>query len=159
MKCTLVPLIALLMLGTPTAFAAPDHANDDKGTLVAGAKAPGASDSFPKPDNADKRDKPGKPGKPDKPDKEPKKGGPAGPPARPVVLDQEKALDAVARGEALPLTRIITLAEAANGGRVIDAKLMHIQGILVYRLTLLSNGGVARRLFYYARSGNPIRFT
>jgi len=75
-----------------------------------------------------------------------------------VPLDQDEAIDAVKRGRALPLEDIIKIAERSSGVDVIDAKLMHVQGILVYRLTVIADSGLTKRVFYYARSGNPIRF-
>lgn len=66
--------------------------------------------------------------------------------------DQNQALDAIGSG-ALPLSEISGRAVAQWGGRVIDAKLVTRDGTLVYRLTMLSDEGVSRRVFYDARSG------
>jgi hypothetical protein len=93
-----------------------------------------------------------------------KVGDPETPPAgTPAVLnipsgntDQNTALDAVKSGAALPLDEIVPRARQRWGGRVIDAALMRIQGTLLYRLTMISDQGVSRRVFYDARSGNPV---
>jgi uncharacterized membrane protein YkoI len=66
--------------------------------------------------------------------------------------DQNQALDAFGSG-ALPLSDIADRAVARWGGRVIDAKLMKRGNALVYRLTVLSDAGVSRRVFYDARTG------
>lgn len=69
-----------------------------------------------------------------------------------VAPDQNQALDAVGSG-ALPLSEIADRAVARWGGRVIDAKLIKRGDALLYRLTLLSDGGVSRRVLYDARTG------
>jgi len=66
--------------------------------------------------------------------------------------DQNQALDAIGSG-ALPLSEIADRAVAQWGGRVIDAKLVRRGTALVYRLTLLSDAGISRRVFYDARTG------
>jgi uncharacterized membrane protein YkoI len=70
--------------------------------------------------------------------------------------DQNGALDAVKSGQALPLSEIIALAQRAWGGRVIDAKLVQARGNLLYRLTMLDDGGVSRRVYYQARTGQAV---
>jgi hypothetical protein len=72
------------------------------------------------------------------------------------VLDQDAALAAVKAHQALPLAGIIAIAEATGGGRVIDAKLVRAGGMLLYRLTLLSQGGVTRRIYVRADTGKPV---
>jgi len=66
--------------------------------------------------------------------------------------DQNQALDAIGSG-ALALSELAGRAVAQWGGRVIDAKLMRRGGALVYRLTLLTDAGVSRRVLYDARTG------
>lgn len=83
-------------------------------------------------------------------------GKPAAATAPSTPLDQDLALDAVARGEALPLARIVRLAQANWPGRVIDAQLVRVGGVLLYRLTLLSDDGVSRRVYCNAKSGAPV---
>jgi hypothetical protein len=70
--------------------------------------------------------------------------------------DQNIALHAVQSGAALPLDDIIPGARQRWGGRVIDATLIRIKGTLLYRLTMISDQGVSRRVYYDARSGTPV---
>ena len=70
--------------------------------------------------------------------------------------DQNIALDAVNSGAALPLDKIEPTAVLEWGGRVIDAKLLSVSGILVYKLTIISETGVSRRVYYDARTGTSI---
>ncbi len=82
---------------------------------------------------------------------------PAGPlPGGPDSTDQNNALEAVKSGQALPLSSIVPLAETKWGGRVIDAELVRVQGTLLYRLTMLDDNGVSRRVYYQARTGRPV---
>ena len=82
---------------------------------------------------------------------------PAGPlPGGPDSTDQNNALEAVKSGQALPLGSIVPLAETKWGGRVIDAELVRVQGTLLYRLTMLDDNGVSRRVYYQARTGRPV---
>lgn len=72
-----------------------------------------------------------------------------------IAPDQNQAIDAVGSG-ALPLSDISDRAVAQWGGRVIDAKLLRRNGVLVYRLTMLTDQGVSRRVLYDARTGAPL---
>ncbi len=72
------------------------------------------------------------------------------------TTDQNNALEAVKSGKAMPLSDIVARAEAKWGGRVIDAKLVQAKGVLVYRLTMLSDAGLSRRVYYEALSGRPV---
>ena len=75
----------------------------------------------------------------------------------PSTTDQNGALDAVKRGESLPLKEIVALAEAKWGGRAIDAELVKVRNRLLYRLTMLSDDGVSQRVYYDARSGRSAK--
>lgn len=85
-------------------------------------------------------------------------GGPILSPGGQVTIgpDQNQALDAVDNG-AMPLSDIAARAVAQWGGRVIDAKLLRRNGALLYRLTILNDQGVTRRVLYDAKSGAPLR--
>ena len=76
--------------------------------------------------------------------------------APPQLVDQDEALAAVKSREALPLSRIVAIAAAAWPGHVIDAKLLRFRGALLYRLTLLTDDGVSRRVYYHADTGKPL---
>jgi hypothetical protein len=70
--------------------------------------------------------------------------------------DQNEARRAVEASEALPLARIVTIAETRTDGHVIDARLVRVEGTLLYQLTLLDTDGRSWREYYYARTGNPV---
>ena len=70
--------------------------------------------------------------------------------------DQNIALDAVKSGDALPLDRIEPIALRQWGGRVIDAHLLKVRGTLLYKLTVISDVGVSRRVYYDARTGASV---
>jgi uncharacterized membrane protein YkoI len=67
-----------------------------------------------------------------------------------------EAQRAVERHEALPLAKIITIAEAGTTGRVINARLVRVDATLLYQLTFLDDAGRSWRAFFYARTGNPV---
>ena len=70
--------------------------------------------------------------------------------------DQNVARDAVDTGKALPLADIIRLVTTALGSRVIDARLISNGRTLVYRLVMLSDSGVSRRIYVDARTGSQV---
>ncbi len=71
--------------------------------------------------------------------------------------DQNAAHEAVQSDRALPLARIVSIAEErSDAGHVIDAELLTIDGVLLYRLTMLDDSGRSWREYYYARTGNPV---
>ncbi len=71
--------------------------------------------------------------------------------------DQNAAQQAVEAKEALPLTRIMSIAQTRSaGGHVINARLVRIDGVLLYQLTMLDDDGRSWREYYYARTGNPV---
>jgi hypothetical protein len=125
------------------------------------------------PGQAIKSDKPEPPGqaknadKPDPPGQS-KNSGKANPPglnkpddspgsaAVPSNTDADEAQRAVERHEALPLAKIIKIAEGQTTGRVIDARLVRASGVLLYQLTFLDDTGRSWRAYFYARSGNPV---
>jgi hypothetical protein len=68
-------------------------------------------------------------------------------------LNQTAVVQAVARGLALPLERIVPIAERSGAGKVIDAALVQVRSRLVYKITMLNDTGLSRQLFFAARSG------
>jgi hypothetical protein len=72
------------------------------------------------------------------------------------LTEQDEAQALVESHDALPLTRIVEIAQGMKTGRVIDAKLVHIDGFLLYELTMLDDAGHSWRDYYYARTGNPV---
>lgn len=82
-------------------------------------------------------------------------GGGKNPPDAAGTSDQNGALRAVQSGAALPLSVIVDLAQKNWPGRVIDAKLVRFPAGLLYQLTILSDDGVSRRVYYDAHSARP----
>jgi uncharacterized membrane protein YkoI len=125
---------------------------------------PGQVDKADKPDppGQAKPDKPQPPGqvkngdKPQPPGQVKKGDGPAAAPPGTAAAEVDEAQQAVERHEALPLAKIITIAEAGTTGRVINARLVRIDSTLLYQLTFLDDAGRSWRAYYYARSGNPV---
>lgn len=83
------------------------------------------------------------------------RGGGANAPDASHTSDQNGALKAVQSGAALPLSVIVDLAQKNWPGRVIDAKLVRFPAGLLYQLTILSDDGVSRRVYYDAHSARP----
>ena len=141
MRALAIVLAALVMaLSAPAVLA-------KSGTPPGQAKK--AEKSEP-PGQAKKDDKPEPPGRA-------KSGqGPDGngPPGR--QTEQDDAQQAVRAHEALPLARIVAVAEGRSSGHVINAKLVRVDGVLLYQLTMLDEGGRSWREYYYARTGNPV---
>ncbi|MBD8065702.1 hypothetical protein IC608_09465 [Devosia sp. PTR5] len=75
---------------------------------------------------------------------------------RPRALTQDQALAAVQSGHATPLAELANQIETSNNGRVIDAELLSVRGMLVYALKVLSASGKLGTQYYYARSGSYI---
>jgi hypothetical protein len=73
-----------------------------------------------------------------------------------IGADQNVARDAVASGNALPLSEISRRIEAALQARVIDARLLRARGRLVYQLTTVADDGVTQKLYVDARTGLPL---
>ena len=78
-----------------------------------------------------------------------------GPPGQSNSAEQDDAQRAVENREALPLARIVAVAEGRSTGHVINARLVRVDGVLLYQLTLLDESGRSWREYYYARTGNP----
>ena len=74
----------------------------------------------------------------------------------PAIDEADLAKQAVDKHEALPLAKIIKIAEEQTTGRVIDARLVRVSTTLLYQLTFLDDTGRSWRAYFYARSGNPV---
>jgi hypothetical protein len=72
-------------------------------------------------------------------------------------LPQDAALEAVRAARALPLDEIIARANLFYGVQVIDARLITLRGFLLYELKVLEPTGDVVELYFYARSGEPVR--
>ncbi|CCG08707.1 PepSY domain-containing protein [Pararhodospirillum photometricum] len=71
--------------------------------------------------------------------------------------DHERARDAVMRGNALPLSRILRDAEAQGLGRLLEADLEDHHGRLIYELKMLDPRGQVTELRYDAATGALLR--
>jgi uncharacterized membrane protein YkoI len=78
------------------------------------------------------------------------------PPGQATPNEVDEAQRAVKAREALPLARIVAVAETRSTGHVINARLVRVDGVLLYQLTLLDEAGRSWREYYYARTGNPV---
>ncbi|WP_182466731.1 PepSY domain-containing protein [Sphingomonas gilva] len=71
--------------------------------------------------------------------------------------DHDLARQAVLRGEVLPLARILSIAQRAAPGDVIEVELESKNGQLFYEVELLTRSGVIRKLSLDARTGALLR--
>ena len=67
--------------------------------------------------------------------------------------DHDEALTAVEQREALPLTRIMSIAQGAVPGEIIEIELEHDDGRLIYEVKILARTGRVREVEIDARSG------
>lgn len=67
--------------------------------------------------------------------------------------DHKEVRDALAKGEVLPLTRILTIAQEKAPGDVIKVKLSDEDGRLVYELKVLAASGRVLEVELDARTG------
>lgn len=74
----------------------------------------------------------------------------------PPLSDQDAALMAVERREAVPLERIVETLRRTVPGQVVDAALIRQHGTLYYRLTVLEPSGDVREAYFIARTGQPV---
>jgi hypothetical protein len=141
---TLAILLAALTIGfaMPSAAAPPPHASGGANGADNGGGGGGAPPAA-SPAAQEQAKKDGVP-----PDRAKKAGH--GPP------DQDAAHSAVLRLEALPLAKIIKIAERRMAGRVINARLLRVSGVLLYQLTRLDEVGRSWRDYYNAATGNPV---
>src|SRR5690554_280610 len=70
---------------------------------------------------------------------------------------QDRAAQAVSGGQAVPLDRVLRPALEDKGGTLIDTGLFTVDGFLLYELKILRPDGTLETLYYYARTGNPVR--
>lgn len=134
-----------------------EKAKEDKPTPAGQAK----KEDNPAPQGKAKEDKPTPPGKakdstgPGNDSATPPGQGTSGGKSKPKP-DQDAAQDAVETEQALPLVEIVKIAKSLNDGRVVNARLLRINGVLLYQLTMLDESGRSWRDYYLARSGNPV---
>jgi outer membrane biosynthesis protein TonB len=157
-----------LMAGQPS-FSAPK--SDPPGKAVgaerrAGPAKPAAGKPPDPPGQAKKEEPKAKPEPPGQAKKDEPKPAPPGQakknesPAstktkKAPVSDQVAAQRAVEQKLALPLSKIVAIAGERRAGKVINARLLRIDSVLLYQLTML-DGGHSWREYYNAATGNPV---
>ena len=67
--------------------------------------------------------------------------------------DQDDARDALRRGKVMPLTAILEIVARREPGTVLDAELETEDGVLTYKIDLLSDAGRKVRFRLNARTG------
>lgn len=70
--------------------------------------------------------------------------------------DQDRALEAVERGEILPLAEILAIVDERFGGRVIEIELDRDDGLYVYEMELVSAQGRLYEVYVDATNGQII---
>jgi hypothetical protein len=149
-----IGMLALLALALgPPAFAKTNQTAPGQ-IAAAGAGSSGAGSANGNAFGKDKADPPGKSGADGPPGQSDNPPTPDKPP--PAALEQDEALRVVEQREALPLAQIVALAETRTGAHVVDARLMRVDGVLLYRLILLSDVGRSWRLYLDARTGTVV---
>lgn len=73
-----------------------------------------------------------------------------------AASDQNLALKAVQQGNALPLSEIAKRVNKLFSARILDAHLVQQKGGLVYRLTILTDRGVSRKVDLDAKTGTTL---
>jgi len=73
-----------------------------------------------------------------------------------AASDQNLALEAVQNGDALPLSEIVKRVRHLFAARVLDARVIARGPELVYRLTILTDQGVSRKVDIDAKAGVAI---
>jgi len=72
-----------------------------------------------------------------------------------AASDQNRALQAVKDGDALPLSEIAKRVRSLFGARLLDAQFVSRGTELIYRLTILTDLGVSTRIDLDAKTGMP----
>lgn len=78
-------------------------------------------------------------------------------PARADEADHDRARRALEEGRILPLGQILTRAEIAYPGQLIEAELEDERGKLVYELKVLAKDGRLLKLYYDAATGEVLK--
>ena len=78
-------------------------------------------------------------------------------PVRADEADHDRARRALEEGRILPLGQILTRAEIAYPGQLIEAELEDERGKLVYELKVLAKDGRLLKLYYDAATGEVLK--
>lgn len=71
-------------------------------------------------------------------------------------LDHDRALEAVQRGEVMPLEQVLAAVRAKVDGVVVRTKLEQEDGVWVYELKVLDREGRMREIYVNAKTGELI---
>lgn len=74
----------------------------------------------------------------------------------PIIFDQERAVEAVNSGAAVPAETVIATAIARQQGDIIDVHLILVRGFLLYELKVLGPDGEISGMYFYARNGQMV---
>ena len=74
----------------------------------------------------------------------------------PAKADEDLALEALRAEDAVSLKQILASVRRDEPGRVIDAQLLSLDGVLVYEVKVLSQDGRVSRIYYDAGSGRQL---
>ena len=85
----------------------------------------------------------------------PSQASPSAPGSNETTSDQDEALKAVEDARALPLETISQRVHETNAGEIVDARLLTVDGFLLYEVKVL-DGEQLDVLYYYARTGNRV---
>lgn len=67
--------------------------------------------------------------------------------------DHNRALEALQRGEVIPLEKVLATLRATNDGSVVSTKLEREDGKWVYELKLIGRDGRLRKIYIDAKTG------
>ncbi|MEJ2228129.1 MAG: PepSY domain-containing protein [Alphaproteobacteria bacterium] len=70
--------------------------------------------------------------------------------------DHDRALNAVRRGEVMPLEQVMAIVSANFKGDVVHTRLERENGVWVYELKILARNGRMREVYINAKSGKPM---
>jgi uncharacterized membrane protein YkoI len=71
--------------------------------------------------------------------------------------DHDRALEAVRKGEVMPLEKVLTLVRTKYKGAVVHTKLEREHGAWVYELKILDRNGRMREVYINAKTGKLIK--
>lgn len=71
--------------------------------------------------------------------------------------EHDAVREALRRGEALPLDKILAIARQQVHGDVIEVDIEHEKGVLVYQIKVLTDSGRVREIYLDARTGAVLK--
>lgn len=159
MKLAILLAVLAVALGPTAALARNDNTPPGQVVSDGGSDSPGQTGQDDKPDppgqaeQGDQHEPPGQARQDDKPDPPGHANAPRGTSTADELAQAQRAVEA---NGALPLARIIAIAEARTTGHVINVRLTTISDLLLYQLTFLDDRGRSWREYFNARTGKPV---